>query len=134
MFEKRLDARRAGIDERLSRSKVSLVNAPGTGVADDKAVYAYVPKMIKYYLGEEMILPNVPTHLCADETERKFVLENIADLVIKPANESGGLRHLARSASFQRGAGEISWAYQGQSAKLRSSANAVAFSRPDFVW
>jgi len=70
--------------------KVALVNAPGTGVADDKAVYAFVPKMIKYYLGEDMILPNVETFMCADETERKYVLENMHELVIKPANESGG--------------------------------------------
>jgi uncharacterized circularly permuted ATP-grasp superfamily protein len=70
--------------------KVALVNAPGTGVADDKAVYAYVPKMIKYYLGEDIRLPNVPTYLCADESERQYVLEHIHELVIKPANESGG--------------------------------------------
>jgi uncharacterized circularly permuted ATP-grasp superfamily protein len=72
------------------QGKVALVNAPGTGVADDKAVYAYVPKMVKYYLGEDMTLPNVPTYLCADESERKYVLDNIHELVIKPANESGG--------------------------------------------
>ena len=77
-----LDVYRAG--------KVALVNAPGTGVADDKAVYAYVPKMIQYYLSEEMILPNVPTYLCADDQDRKYVLEHIHELVIKPANESGG--------------------------------------------
>jgi uncharacterized circularly permuted ATP-grasp superfamily protein len=70
--------------------RVALVNAPGTGVADDKAVYAYVPKMIRYYLGEEIILPNVPTYMCADPEERKYVLEHIDELVIKPANESGG--------------------------------------------
>jgi uncharacterized circularly permuted ATP-grasp superfamily protein len=79
-----------GLMKVYREGKVSLVNAPGTGVADDKAVYAYVPKMIKYYLGEEMTLPNVPTYLCGDESERKYVLDNIADLVIKPANESGG--------------------------------------------
>lgn len=70
--------------------RVTLANAPGTGVADDKAVYAYVPQIIKYYLGEEMILPNVPTHLCSDEKERKYVLENLDKLVVKPTNESGG--------------------------------------------
>lgn len=77
-----MDAYRAG--------NVGLVNAPGTGVADDKAVYAYVPQMIKYYLGEEIKLPNVPTFLCADEKQRQHVLANIDKLVIKPANESGG--------------------------------------------
>ena len=79
-----------GLMDVYRAGRVSLVNAPGTGVADDKAVYAYVPKMIEFYLKEEMKLPNVPTYLCADESERKYVLDNIADLVIKPANESGG--------------------------------------------
>jgi uncharacterized circularly permuted ATP-grasp superfamily protein len=79
-----------GLMQVYRAGKVALVNAPGTGVADDKAIYAYVPKMIKYYLNEDMILPNVPTFMCADESERKYVLENIHKLVIKPANESGG--------------------------------------------
>ncbi len=79
-----------GLMKSYSAGKVALVNAPGTGVADDKAVYAFVPKMVKYYLGEDMILPNVPTFMCADESERKYVLEHMHELVIKPANESGG--------------------------------------------
>jgi uncharacterized circularly permuted ATP-grasp superfamily protein len=70
--------------------QVALANAPGAGVADDKVVFAYVPKMIKYYLGEEAILPNVPSYLCHDDKERAYVLEHIGELVIKPANESGG--------------------------------------------
>jgi uncharacterized circularly permuted ATP-grasp superfamily protein len=69
---------------------VALANAPGTGVADDKVVYAYVPDMIRYYLGEEAILPNVPTWLCSDDKSREHVLANLDKLVVKPANESGG--------------------------------------------
>ena len=79
-----------GLMQVYRAGKVALVNAPGTGVADDKAVYAFVPKMIKYYLNEDMILPNVPTYMCADESECKYVIEHIHELVIKPANESGG--------------------------------------------
>ncbi len=79
-----------GLMEVYRNGRVALVNAPGTGVADDKAVYAYVPKMIRYYLGEEIILPNVPTYMCTDPEERKYVIEHIDELVIKPANESGG--------------------------------------------
>lgn len=79
-----------GLIDVYRAGRVALANAPGTGIADDKAVYAYVPKMIKYYLGEETKLPNVPTYLCADEKERQFVLDHIHELVIKPANESGG--------------------------------------------
>ena len=70
--------------------KVGLANAPGTGVADDKAVYTYVPKMIRYYLGEDPILPNVPTFSCDVESERDHVLQNLANMVLKPVNESGG--------------------------------------------
>lgn len=69
---------------------VALANAPGSGVADDKVVYAYVPKIIEYYLGEQAILPNVPTYKCNNKKDREYVLENIADMVVKPANESGG--------------------------------------------
>ncbi|NND69177.1 MAG: circularly permuted type 2 ATP-grasp protein [Halioglobus sp.] len=72
------------------KGNVALANAPGAGVADDKVVYTFVPKMIKYYLGEEPIIPNVPSYLCMDEQDRKYVLENLDKLVVKPANESGG--------------------------------------------
>ena len=70
--------------------KVGIANAPGAGVADDKVVYAYVPKVIKYYLGEEPIIPNVPSYLCMYEDDRDYVLANLDKLVVKPANESGG--------------------------------------------
>jgi uncharacterized circularly permuted ATP-grasp superfamily protein len=69
---------------------VAIVNAPGAGVADDKAIYAYVPQIINYYLGEDAIIPNVPTYICADDSQRSHVLANLDDLVVKPANESGG--------------------------------------------
>jgi uncharacterized circularly permuted ATP-grasp superfamily protein len=79
-----------GLMDVYMTGRVALANAPGTGVADDKVVYAYVPKIVKYYLGEEIILPNVPTYICAEESDRRYVLENIASLVVKAANESGG--------------------------------------------
>jgi uncharacterized circularly permuted ATP-grasp superfamily protein len=79
-----------GLMEVYTAGRVALANAPGTGVADDKVIYAYVPKIVKYYLGEDIILPNVPTYICAEEADRRYVLENIATLVVKAANESGG--------------------------------------------
>jgi uncharacterized circularly permuted ATP-grasp superfamily protein len=79
-----------GLMDVYRSGKVALANAPGTGIADDKAVYAYVPKMIKYYLGEEIKLPNVPTYICAEEKQRAHVLANLDKLVVKPTNESGG--------------------------------------------
>lgn len=69
---------------------VAIANAPGAGVADDKVVYAYVPAMIRYYLGEDPLIDNVPTYLCSDEEQRRYVLAHLDDLVVKPANESGG--------------------------------------------
>jgi len=69
---------------------VALANAPGSGVADDKVVYAWVPEIIRYYLGEEPKIANVPTWKCAEPAERRYVLDHLAELVVKPANESGG--------------------------------------------
>ncbi len=69
---------------------VAIANAPGAGVADDKVIYAYVPDMIRYYLDEEPILPNVPTRLLRDQSDLEYVLDNLESLVVKPANESGG--------------------------------------------
>jgi uncharacterized circularly permuted ATP-grasp superfamily protein len=79
-----------GLMEVYRRGNVTLANAPGNGVADDKAVYAYVPALIKYYLGEDIILPNVPTFLCGDPVQRQHVLSRLHEMVIKPTNESGG--------------------------------------------
>ena len=67
-----------------------MANAPGTGIADDKVIYAYVPQIIKYYTGEEPILPNVPTYICSDDADRAYVLDHLDELVVKAANESGG--------------------------------------------
>ena len=82
-----------GVDhlmEAYRAGRVTLANAPGSGVADDKAVYAYVPQIIKYYLGEDAILANVPTYLCSDRKQREYVLSHLHELVVKPTNESGG--------------------------------------------
>ena len=70
--------------------KVAIANAPGAGVADDKVVYSYVPDLIRYYLGEDPLIPNVPTWRCVEDAERSHVLANLPDVVVKPANESGG--------------------------------------------
>ena len=79
-----------GLINAYRAGNVTLANAPGTGVADDKAVYNYVPDIIKYYLNEEPILNNVQTYRCERETDMKYVLENIDKLVVKPVDESGG--------------------------------------------
>ena len=79
-----------GLMESYKAGNVALANAPGTGVADDKVVYAYVPRIVKYYLGEDIIVPNVPTYICAEEKDLRYTLENLDKLVVKAANESGG--------------------------------------------
>jgi uncharacterized circularly permuted ATP-grasp superfamily protein len=79
-----------GLMEVYKAGRVALANAPGTGVADDKVIYALVPDMIRYYLDEEPIIPNVPTYLCEREKDMAYVLEHLAELVVKPANASGG--------------------------------------------
>ncbi|MCU0387745.1 MAG: circularly permuted type 2 ATP-grasp protein [Chitinophagaceae bacterium] len=79
-----------GIMSAYRKGNVALVNAVGNGVADDKAVYAFVPDMIKYYLNEEAILPNVPTYRMENEDEREHVLANLENMVVKQTNQSGG--------------------------------------------
>lgn len=79
-----------GLFDAYKNGRVALANAPGTGVADDKVIYAFVPDMIRYYLGEEPILPNVPTYVCARDEDQKYVLSNLDKLVVKAANEAGG--------------------------------------------
>ena len=80
----------AGLMRSWRAGKVAIANAPGAGVADDKVVYAWVPDFIHYYLGEEPIIANVPTFRCVYPDECQHVIDNIASLVVKPANESGG--------------------------------------------
>jgi len=79
-----------GLMEVYRAGRVAIANALGTGVADDKAIYAYVPKMIRYYLGEDPILHNVPTYLCWEQQQQNHILANLDQLVVKAAGGSGG--------------------------------------------
>ena len=79
-----------GLIRAWKSGKVGLANAPGAGVADDKVVYAWMPDIVRYYLGEEPTIPNVPTYRTMYDDERRHVIDHIGDLVVKPANESGG--------------------------------------------
>lgn len=88
-----------GLMEVYRHGRVALANSLGTGVADDKVIYAYVPQMIRYYLGEEQILPNVPTYLCWEKQQLDHVLANLDQLVVKSANEAGGYGMLVGTQS-----------------------------------
>jgi uncharacterized circularly permuted ATP-grasp superfamily protein len=79
-----------GLFDAYRAGSVTLVNAPGTGIADDKAVYTYVPEIIDFYLGERPILQNVPTYNCTNDDERAYVLEHLSELVVKEVHGSGG--------------------------------------------
>ena len=79
-----------GLMRAWRKGNVALANAPGCGVADDKVVYSYVPDIIRYYLDEDALLPNVPTYRCNDKKQREYVMANLETMVVKPANESGG--------------------------------------------
>jgi len=79
-----------GLMRAWRKGNVALVNAPGAGVADDKVVYTFVPAIIRYYLDQEPLLANVPSYLCMYEKDREYVLDHLHELVVKPANESGG--------------------------------------------
>jgi uncharacterized circularly permuted ATP-grasp superfamily protein len=88
-----------GLVEACRKGNLSLANAIGTGIADDKVIYHFVPKMIRYYLEQDAILPNVPTYLAANETDRAYILEHLHESVVKAANESGGYGMLVGSQS-----------------------------------
>jgi uncharacterized circularly permuted ATP-grasp superfamily protein len=79
-----------GLVRAYAAGNVALANAPGNGVADDKAVYPFVPDMIKFYLGEEPLLEQVPTYVCLRDDDRRYVLEHLEDLVVKAVDEAGG--------------------------------------------
>ncbi len=91
-----------GLMEVYKAGRVALVNAPGVGIADDKLIYTYVPEIIKYYLGEEALLPNVPTYRCVDEKDRGYVLANLDKLVVKAVGQSGGYGMLMGHQSSAR--------------------------------
>jgi uncharacterized circularly permuted ATP-grasp superfamily protein len=90
-----------GLVDAYRKGNVSLANSIGTGIADDKVIYHFVPKMIRYYLDQDAILPNVETYLASNESDRAFILENLEKLVVKAANESGGYGMLVGSHSTE---------------------------------
>ena len=98
----------SGIMEVYREGRVAIANAPGTGVADDKLIYAYVPQMIRYYLNEEQIIPNVPTYFCEDKQQQAHVLANLDSLVVKATDASGGYGMLIGSQSTEEEQTEFS--------------------------
>ena len=119
-----------GIVDAYRRGNVSLANSIGTGVADDKVTYYFVPKMIKYYLDQDPILPNVETYLSFFDSDRKYVLENLDKLVVKSANESGGYGMLMGPQATPNNGKAFRQAIEEEPAQLCGSTGGpvVAFS------
>ena len=111
---------------------ITLANAIGTGVADDKSIYPYVPKMIEFYLGEKPILNNVPTYLCRDAKDLSYVLAHLNELVVKEVHGAGGYGMLVGPAATQGRDRGLPRAAAGQPQQLHRPADAepVAPARP----
>ncbi len=120
-----------GLFDVYKAGRVALANAPGTGVADDKVVYAYVPAIVKYYLGEEILIPNVPTYLCADEAQRQLRVGESAGARRQGRQRVRRLRHARRPALDERRAGGVRQAHPSGAAQLHRAANAGALARAD---
>ena len=124
-----------GLFNAYRAGNVTLANAIGTGVADDKAMYAYVPAVIKYYLGEEPILPNVHTYLLSDKSQRDYVLEHLDQLVVKAVGESGGYGMLIGPHSIQKDRDEFRRRHPSGTQKLHCTTDAgVVARRLFFGW
>ena len=121
-----------GLFNAYRAGNVMLANAIGTGIADDKALYAYVPAIIRYYLGEDPILANVQTYLLTDRSQRGYVLEHLDELVVKAVGESGGYGMLIGPHSTAEQTGRISPADPSRAAQLHRAADAESFARAVF--
>ena len=110
---------------------VALANAPGNGVADDKAVYPFVPDMIRFYLGEEPLLEQVPTYVCARDDDRKYVLEHLDELVVKAVDEAGGYGMLMGPQATAAERDEFRAPHRGRAAPLHRAAPHRAVDLPD---
>ena len=119
----------AGIFDSYRAGNVTLANAVGTGVADDKAVYPHVPEMIRYYLGEEPLLPNVQTFDLTVPSRRRHVVQNLERLVVKRTSASGGYGMLIGPASTQSERGSSSRKQSSASARLHCAAGHRALAR-----
>ena len=111
---------------------VSICSAPGAGVADDKAVYTFVPEMIRFYLGEEPILQNVPTWQCGKADDLKYVLSSLPDLVVKEVHGSGGYGMLVGPKSSKEAGRSVPRQDHRRSGKLHRPAHAGAVDHPHF--
>ncbi|HZY20666.1 MAG TPA: circularly permuted type 2 ATP-grasp protein [Ramlibacter sp.] len=122
-----------GLVDAYSAGNVTICNAIGTGVADDKSIYPYVPKMIEFYLGEKPILKNVPTYLCRDADDCKYVLDNLEDLVVKEVHGAGGYGMLVGPAATRQEIADFRKAVQANPGGYIAQPTLSLSSCPTFV-
>ena len=120
-----------GLIEAWRRGAVAIANAVGTGVADDKAIYAYMPRIIRYYLSEEPILPNVDTRICAEADALAYTLEHLHELVVKPVAESGGYGLLIGPHAIEGGTGGFPHHADRRPVQLHQSADTATLRLAD---
>ena len=123
----------AGLVDAYSAGNVSICNAIGTGVADDKSIYPYVPKMIEFYLGEKPILKNVPTYMCRNQDDLKYTLANLKDLVVKEVHGAGGYGMLVGPAATNQEIEDFRKAVQARPEGYISQPTLSLSSCPTFV-
>ena len=122
-----------GLLHAFKLGRVALVNAPGTGVADDKSVYAYVPDMIRYYMGEEPLIANVATRLCRRPEDLEYTLDNLENLVVKRVGESGGYGMLVGPHATPKERAEYAEQMRADPADFISQP-VLALSRAPCLW
>jgi uncharacterized circularly permuted ATP-grasp superfamily protein len=123
----------AGLLDVYRAGNVTLSNAIGTGVADDKSIYPYVPKMIEFYLGEKPILQNVPTDLCRDAKDLQYVLDHLAELVVKEVHGAGGYGMLVGPAATRQEVENFRAALQAHPANYIAQPTLALSTCPTFV-
>ena len=123
----------AGLLDVYRAGNVTLANAIGTGVADDKSIYPYVPKMIEFYLGEKPILNNVPTHLCRDPEDLKYVLDHLSELVVKEVHGAGGYGMLVGPAATKAEIADFRRALEADPARYIAQPTLALSTCPTFV-
>ncbi|MEO7911171.1 MAG: circularly permuted type 2 ATP-grasp protein, partial [Roseiflexaceae bacterium] len=122
-----------GLFNAYRAGNVTLANAVGTGVADDKAIYAFVPAMIRFYLSEEPLLDNVPTYQASDPSDRTYILENLDKLVVKSVNESGGYGMLVGPHSSAADRAEFATKIRAQPRSFIAQPTLALSRHPTFV-
>ena len=120
-----------GIMDVYRAGNITIANAPGTGIADDKAIYSYMPEIVEFYTGRKAILGNIPTWRCSEPDSLKYVLEHLDELVVKEVHGSGGYGMLVGPAATKKEREDFAKKLAGPAVQLHRPADAGAVDLPD---